>query len=115
MRSSPARSTLDPDAGGVALGPCPICGRPMIEGPSVDRHHFVPRSEGGREAVPVHRVCHRKLHSLWTERELAQLFSTPEAIRAHPEMQRFVRWLRRKPPEFWVRTEQARSKGQRRG
>jgi hypothetical protein len=52
---------------------------------------------------------------LWTERELAQLFSTPEAIRAHPEMQRFVRWLRRKPPEFWVRTEQARSKGQRRG
>ena len=69
----------------------------MIEGPSVDRHHFVPRSEGGREAVPVHRVCHRKLHSLWTERELAQLFSTPEAIRAHPEMQRFIRWLQRKP------------------
>jgi hypothetical protein len=114
MRSSPVRSIATPEVGGAPLGPCPICGRPMIEGPSVDRHHFVPRSEGGREAVPVHRVCHRKLHSLWTERELALLFSTPEAVHAHPEMQRFIRWLQRKPPEFWVRTEEARSKGRRR-
>jgi hypothetical protein len=86
----------------------------MIEGASVDRHHFVPRSEGGRDAVPLHRVCHRKLHSLWTERELATAFSTPEAILAHPEIRRFVLWLQRKPPEFWVRTETARGKGRRR-
>lgn len=86
----------------------------MIEGPSVDRHHFVPRSEGGRVAEPLHRVCHRKLHSLWTERELATLYNTPEAIRAHPEIARFVAWLRRKPPEFWVPTETAKGKGRRR-
>jgi hypothetical protein len=30
-------------------------------------------------------------------------------------MQRFIRWLQRKPPEFWVRTAEARSKGRRRG
>ena len=33
----------------AALGPCPVCGRPLIEGPSVDRHHLVPRSQGGRD------------------------------------------------------------------
>jgi hypothetical protein len=82
----------------------------MVSGGSVDRHHFVPRSEGGTSAVPLHRVCHRKLHSLWTERELAERFNTPEAIRAHPEIGRFVRWLRRKPPEFWVATREAKSK-----
>ena len=92
-----------PDAG-TGLGPCPICGRPMIAGPSVDRHHFLPRVEGGRQSAPVHRICHRKLHTLWSERELARLYRTPEAIRAHPEIRRFVAWLRRKPPEFWAPT-----------
>ena len=80
----------------------------MIAGASVDRHHFLPRAEGGRASAPVHRICHRKLHTLWTERELAQLYQTPAAIRAHPEVARFVRWLRGKPPEFWAPTKPQR-------
>jgi hypothetical protein len=80
----------------------------MIAGASVDRHHFVPRAEGGRASAPVHRICHRKLHTLWTERELAHLYQTPAAIRAHPEIARFVRWLRGKPPEFWTPTRPRR-------
>lgn len=108
-RSEP-RPVTDPER---ELGPCPICGRPMLAGPSVDRHHFVPRAEGGREARPVHRICHRKLHSLWTERELATAYATPEAIRNHPEMQRFIQWVARKPPEFWVRTAEARTRRRR--
>lgn len=76
----------------------------MIAGPSVDRHHFVPRAEGGRIAVPLHRVCHRMIHALWTERELAAGYSTPEVIREHPAMRRFIRWIAGKPAEFWVPT-----------
>jgi hypothetical protein len=26
----------------------------------------------------------------------------------HPQLRRFVAWVRRKPPEFWVRTRSAR-------
>jgi hypothetical protein len=98
----------------AGLGPCPICGRLMVAGPSVDRHHFVPRSEGGRENRWVHRVCHRKIHSLFTERELAKEYSTPEALRAHPEMQPFLRWVARKHPEFYSRTATAHRKAGRR-
>src|SRR3712207_9128982 len=90
------RARAGSEAGGE---PCPICGRPLVDGPSVNRHHLVPRAEGGRETVRLHRICHRKLHSLWTERELARAFAGFEAIRAHPEMQAFIRWVRRKPPE----------------
>ena len=79
------------------LGECPICGRPMLPGASVDRHHFVPRSEGGRETSWVHRICHRKLHSLFTERELA----------------RFIRWVERKHPEFRARTATAKARRRR--
>ena len=95
-------------AGGRPLGPCPICGRPMVEGGSVDRHHLVPRSRGGRETVFLHRICHRKLHALWSEVELARLFHDVEAIRAHPEIRRFVAWLRNKPATFWAPTRRAR-------
>jgi hypothetical protein len=99
---------------GPNLGPCPICGRPMIAGPSVDRHHFMPKSEGGRETHHVHRICHRKVHSLFTEGELARGYGTPEAVRAHPEMQAFLRWIACKDPEFYSRTATARRKAGRR-
>ncbi len=80
----------------------------MIEGGSVDRHHLIPRVRGGRETVFLHRVCHRKLHSLWSESELERLFHDVEAIRAHPEIRRFVAWLEGKPATFWVPTRRAR-------
>ena len=94
----------------VSLGPCPLCGRPMIAGPSVDQHHFVPKSRGGRVKTPLHRICHRKLHSLFTEKELAGPYATPEALLAHPDIQTFVTWVARRPPEFYDRTATAKSK-----
>ena len=80
----------------------------------MDRHHFVPRSEGGRGARRVHRICHAKIHSLFTGRELATLYGTPEALRAHPEVARFVRWVAKRPPEFHSRTAPPRRKADRR-
>jgi hypothetical protein len=94
----------------TALGPCPLCGRAMVDGPSVDRHHLVPKSEGGRRTVVMHRICHRKIHSVLEERDLATTYPDPEALRAHPEIARFVRWLARKPPEFYKRTETAKAR-----
>lgn len=87
------------DPGGD-LGPCPLCGRPMVAGPSVDRHHWIPRREGGREATPMHTICHRKIHAVLSERAIATDYPTPEALRTHPEIAAFLRWVAGKPPEF---------------
>lgn len=80
--------------------PCPLCGRPLVPGPSVDEHHWIPKSEGGRVTSTIHKVCHRALHARFSERELATLYATPEAVLADPEMARFVRWVRKRPPEY---------------
>lgn len=93
---------------GELLGPCPICGRLMVAGPSVDRHHWQPKAAGGREAQYLHLICHRKLHSLFTEKELVQKYATPEAVRQHPQMQDFIRWVRRRPPQFIDRHKKPR-------
>ena len=101
-------------ADGRVLGPCPLCGRDMLDGPSVDRHHWVPRSEGGRLAEPMHTVCHRKLHAVFTERELAVVYNTAEAVRRHPDIRAFVAWVSRKPPEFVDWHRRPRRNGRRR-
>ncbi|MGB9989010.1 hypothetical protein [Pseudoduganella rhizocola] len=90
---------------------CPLCGRPL-GAVNIDRHHLVPRTFKGREQFPVHKICHRKIHSVLSERELLQHYHTWEALRAHPDIATFIAWVARKPPGFWTST--ATAKGKRR-
>lgn len=72
----------------------------MRAGENVDRHHWVPRSEGGEAWSWLHKICHRKLHSLFSERELAVLYPDADRLRAHPEIERFISWVRKRPPSY---------------
>jgi len=76
----------------------------MIAGPSVEEHHLVPKSLGGRETIRMHRICHRKIHAELTERELRDVYASVEALREHPAIAAFIRWVSRKPPEFTAAT-----------
>ncbi len=81
---------------------CFLCGRPA--GEKVQWHHTVPKSRGGREKAPVHPICHRTIHSTLTNKELERSYSTAEALRAHPEIARFLQWVSRKEPDFHAPT-----------
>ena len=85
----------------LELPRCPLCNRTLEPGPSSDEHHLVPRSEGGKAKFLVHRICHRKIHATFSERELAQEFNTWPALRAHPEIAAFVKWVANKVPAFY--------------
>ncbi len=76
---------------------CPICDRAL--GVRREKHHVIPKSKGGKVTVLVHPICHSKIHKVFTRAELARL-QTIDATRDHPEMERFVKWLSRKPPDF---------------
>jgi hypothetical protein len=79
---------------------CPLCGRPMVPGPSIDEHHLLPRSRGGKDKHVIHKVCHRKIHQTFSEKELARGYASWEALAAHPEIATFIAWVRKRPPEF---------------
>jgi hypothetical protein len=83
------------------LGECPICDRVMVAGRSSDKHHWIPVSYKGKDWSWLHRVCHRKIHSLWTEKELARDWYTADKIRSDPDMAKFILWIAKKPPEFY--------------
>ena len=103
-----ARTDLPQPAG---LPVCPLCQR-EIPASEQDAHHFIPKSRGGRETRLLHRICHRQIHALYTETELARQFNTAEALLAQPDMQKFVAWVRNKPADFF---EKSRKSAMRRG
>jgi hypothetical protein len=83
---------------------CPLCHRPMIPGASLDQHHPVPKSRGGRDTVTMHKICHRAIHAMLNERELAEDFTDFDKLRAHPTLAQFIAWVRKRPPEYYDRT-----------
>ena len=85
---------------------CPLCDR-VIPNSQRDAHHLVPKSKGGRQTQYLHRICHRQIHALFTETELVKQFNSVEALLAHPDIQRFVAWIKTKPTDLMERTRKS--------
>ena len=95
---------------------CPLCQRRLVSGPSTDIHHLIPKLKGGRKGptVELHKVCHTKIHSVFTERELAKTYNTIEALLGNEEIQKFVNWVAKKDPEFYETNREISSKKNKR-
>jgi hypothetical protein len=89
---------------------CPLCGRPLIPGPTIDAHHLLPRSQGGTDTVILHRICHQAIHATLSEPELARDFRTIEALRQHPDLARFIAWVRKRPVDYLDRSRWTRDR-----
>lgn len=95
------------------IGICPICNRGMIaDDPYVDEHHLIPKSQNGKHGpkVLIHRICHDKIHSLWTEPELAGEYNTVDAIVENHEIKKFRKWVSKKPMNYYAKTKKANVK-----
>ena len=88
---------------------CPLCGRTLGD-VNVDRHHLVPKTFKGKEQFFVHKICHRKIHSVFTERELLQKYHTWAALQGHPDIHVFIAWVARKPAAFYATTATSNKK-----
>jgi len=82
---------------------CPICNRKL--GKATDNHHLIPKTFGGKDKITIHKICHSKIHSMFTERELQHHYHTIERLLLHEEMQKFVKWVKKKDPEFYDHSE----------
>lgn len=93
---------------------CPMCGRELGT-VNVDEHHLVPKTFKGRETVTLHRICHRKIHATFSERELLNTFNTIEKIKENEHIRAFIKWIAKKPSEYYDGSkETAARKGKRR-
>ena len=85
---------------------CPLCHRPIPPAAKQSLHHLIPRLKGGKRGptVLLHQICHNEIHATLTETELARDFNTAEALRAHPRLAKFIRWVAKRPPGFRSKT-----------
>lgn len=79
---------------------CPLCSRELAE--PISKHHLIPLSKGGKDTptVPMHKICQNKIHAVFTETELKNYYFTVERILENDEMQKFVKWVKKKELSF---------------
>jgi hypothetical protein len=90
---------------------CQLCGRHVS---MLTRHHLIPRTrhtnkrnkrefkrkDVKRRIAWLCRACHDHVHALFDEKTLEREFNTLESLATHPDVQRFVAWIRKKPADF---------------
>lgn len=94
---------------------CELCGRAV---PGLTQHHLIPRMKHRSRRIRrdyeraeltgrllwLCRPCHDQVHAVLTEKELAAHYNTREALAAHPDIARFVVWIRRRPADLKPRS-----------
>jgi len=82
--------------------PCPICERPNMR-PS--DHHMVPKSRGGRTTETICADCHKAIHAMFTNKELEETYHTPEALLAHEDFAKMIKFISKQDPGGKVTTK----------
>src|SRR5215203_1048303 len=94
---------------------CSLCGR-QVPAELITQHHLVPRERGGQpeHRVPMCRPCYKQVHALFENKALEREYSDLAKLRRAPELQKFVRWIRKQPPTAGVTTRMANANPKRR-
>lgn len=94
--------------------PCALCGRRVDQ---LTRHHLIPRTrhksrqnkkrfsrtEVKERIALLCRPCHKYIHAVLSEKELETEYNTIEALQAHPDIRKFIAWIRRQPVNRSIR------------
>lgn len=82
---------------------CLICGRELGKAKNLSKHHLIPKSKGGKNTptILIHNICHQKIHSVFTEKELRDEYHTVEKLISHDELKKFIKWVSKKEIDFY--------------
>lgn len=83
---------------------CPLCERKIIEG-AESSHHLIPKCFKGKETIDLHKICHNQIHAIFSERELLNYYHTIDRLKEHTKIQKFIKWVKKKPLDFYVKTK----------
>lgn len=86
---------------------CELCER---EVEVTTLHHLRPKSRRNKyekvAELPTARLCwpcHRQIHALFSNHQLAEQFNSLEALRDEERLKRFIAWIRRQDPNKKVK------------
>jgi 5-methylcytosine-specific restriction enzyme A len=90
---------------------CGLCERPFLRR-GLTKHHCKPKSKGGttEDVELICSQCHGMVHATYTNNTLAAVYPTLVQLRQAPELERFLKWVRKQPPSRRTRNEPRRRK-----
>ncbi|WP_110114341.1 HNH endonuclease [Bacillus sp. CGMCC 1.16541] len=78
------------------IGTCELCKREDV---LTTVHHLTPKEMGGTFEPTANLCipCHKQIHALYTNDELAIRLNTIDALRKDEKMSSFIKWVRKQP------------------
>lgn len=100
---------------------CPICGREY--GGEMQDHHLKPKTYKTRtkevhdpdNLVRIHKICHQKIHATFDEKELLDYYHTVDRLLEHEQIQKFAKWVKKKPADFYDKSNDTKERKKKRG
>ena len=77
---------------------CELCKRSGV--PKLTEHHLIPREEGGRdkETALLCEDCHKQIHALYTNKELAMRLNTLEKLKCDYKIEKYLKYVKKQCP-----------------
>ncbi|UOY92085.1 HNH endonuclease [Ectobacillus sp. JY-23] len=93
-------------------GTCELCKRDDLE---LTVHHLTPKELGGtfEPTADLCIACHKQIHALYTNEELAARLHTIEALQADEKISSFLKWIRKQPSSKLVKTKKSNERKQK--
>lgn len=88
---------------------CELCKREGII--KITEHHLIPKEVGGAK-LPVALLCqdcHKQIHALYTNKELAMRLNTLQALEKDERIARYLRYIRKQPPTKSISIKKSRA------
>jgi 5-methylcytosine-specific restriction enzyme A len=78
------------------VGWCELCEREDVE---ITVHHLTPKEMGGTFEPTANLCipCHKQIHALYTNAELAVRLNTIALLRDDPQIHSFIKWIQKQP------------------
>lgn len=93
-------------------GTCELCNRENIV---LTKHHLLPREEGGKEEhiSYICEDCHKHIHALYTNRELAVRLNTIKDLQADEKIAKYLKFIKKQPASKKVRSRKSKERRKR--
>ncbi|MEB1806317.1 MAG: HNH endonuclease [Bacillaceae bacterium] len=95
--------------GKATVGTCELCEREALERTV---HHLTPREEGGVN-LPTALLClpcHRQIHVMYSNRELAIRLNTIEKLKDDEEIKKYLKYIKKQPASKSVPVRKTRKR-----
>lgn len=88
---------------------CPLCQRDIPK-PLMERHHIKTKEVDREAVVPICNACHKTIHALFSNRQIADEFNSIQALRESDQFAKALKFIRKQNPHTKIRVKKAKTR-----